>query len=167
MVFFKDYHNCLAILSSNDEKVEERLLFPINKPIFDRFSPISEKIIISLALEEWISHPTKTSRSSPKAPCLQSHLHDTAKNQEKFITLGSRIILGDAIWGQSFQILGEFTYIPKYWEWAKDVLFRCHKYLDEINILNVVYTSLYTYDLDKDIIWAFVRIGALQQTLCI
>ena len=79
----------------------------------------------------------------------------TAKNQEKFTTLGSRIISGDAIWGQSFQILGEFTYIPKYWEWAEDVRFRCHKYLDEINILNAVYASLYTYDRDKDIIRAF------------
>ena len=102
MVFFKDYHNCLAFLSSKDAKVEEGLLFPIDKPIFGRFSPISEKVVISSALEEWISHPTKTSHSSPKAPCLQSHLHDTTKNQEKFITLGSRILSGDAIWGQSF-----------------------------------------------------------------
>ena len=35
------------------------------------------------------------------------------------------------------------------------MLFRCHKYLDEINILNAVYASLYTYDRDKDIIRAF------------
>ena len=97
MVFFKDYHNCLAILSSKDEKVEDGLLFPIDKPIFGRFSPISEKVVISPALEEWTAHPTKTSHSSHKAPCLQSHLHDTTRSQENFITLGSRIISGEAI----------------------------------------------------------------------
>ena len=116
MVFFKDYHNCLAILSSKDENVEDGLLFPIDKPIFGRFSPISEKVIISPALEEWTAHPTKISHSSHKAQCLQSHLHDTTRSQENFITLGSRIISREAIWGQSFRILGEFTYIPKYWE---------------------------------------------------
>ena len=35
------------------------------------------------------------------------------------------------------------------------MLFLCSKYLAEINILNVVYASLYTYDRDKDIIRAF------------
>ena len=44
--FFKDYHNCLAIIFSKDAKVEEGLLFPIDKPIFGRFSPISEKVVI-------------------------------------------------------------------------------------------------------------------------
>ena len=101
------------------------------------------------------AHPTKISHSSDKAQCLQSHLHDTARSQEKFIALGRRIILGEAIWGQSFQILEEFTYIPKYWEWAEDVLFRCSKYLAEINILDGVYASLYTYDRDKDVIQTF------------
>ena len=73
-------------------------------------------------------------------------LHDTTRSQEKFITLGSHIILEEAIWGQSFRILGEFNYIPKYWKWAEDVLFRCDKYLVEIHILHAVYASLYTYD---------------------
>ena len=59
--------------------------------------------------------------------------------------------------GTVFQILGEFTYISKYWEWAEDVLFRCSKYLAEINILDAVYTSLYTYDRDKDVIRAFCK----------
>ena len=97
MVHFEDYHNCLAVLSSKDDKVDEGLLFPVDIPIFGRFSPVFEKFVVSSALKEWTSHPTKTSRSSPKASCFQSHLHDTAKNQEKFIILGSRIISGDAI----------------------------------------------------------------------
>ena len=66
-------------------------------------------------------------------------MHDTAKNQEKFTILGSRIISGDAIWGQSFQIFGEFAYIPKYWEWTEDILFRLSKYLVEISVLDAMY----------------------------
>ena len=114
MVHFEDYHNCLTILSSRDDKIDERLLFPVDIPIYGRFSSVFEKFVVSSALEEWTSHPTKTSHSFPKASCLQSHLHDTSRSQEEFITLGSRIISEIAIWGQSFQILGEFAYIPKY-----------------------------------------------------
>ena len=35
------------------------------------------------------------------------------------------------------------------------MLFRCSKYLAEINILDDVHASLYTYDRDKDVIRAF------------
>ena len=80
-------------------KVDEGLLFPVDIPIFGRFSPVFEKFVVSSALKEWTSHLTKTSRSSPKASCLQSHLHDTTRSQEEFITLGSRIISEEAIWG--------------------------------------------------------------------
>ena len=112
MVHFKDYHNYLAVLSSKDDKVDEGILFPVDRAIFGRYSPISEKFVVSPALEEWTAHPTKISHSSHKAPCLQSHLHDTARSQENFITLGSRIISGEAIWGQSFQILGSSLISP-------------------------------------------------------
>ena len=99
MVHFEDYHNCLAILSSKDDKVDNGLLFLIDRPIFGRFSPMFEKFVISSALEEWTSHPTKTSRSTPKAQCPHSYLHDTTRRQEEFIILGSRNISEEAIWG--------------------------------------------------------------------
>ena len=97
MIHFKNYHNCLAVLSSKDDKVDRGILFLVDKAIFDRYSLISEKFVISPTLEEWTAHPTKISHSSHKAQCLQSHLHDTARSQENFITLGNRIILGEAI----------------------------------------------------------------------
>ena len=97
MVHFKDYHNYLAVLSSKDDKVDEGILFPVDRAIFYRYSPISEKFVVSPALEEWTAHPTKIFNSSHKAQCLQSHLHDTARSQENFITLGSRIISEEAI----------------------------------------------------------------------
>ena len=102
MVHFKNYHNYLVVLSSKDDKVDEGILFPIHKAIFGQYSPIFEKFVVLPALEEWTAHPTKISHSSHKAQCLQSHLYDTTRSQEKFITLRSCIILKDAIWGQSF-----------------------------------------------------------------
>ena len=52
MVQFKDYHNCLAVLLSKDDKIDEGILFPVDKAIFSRNSPIFEKFVVSLALEE-------------------------------------------------------------------------------------------------------------------
>ena len=52
MVHFEDYHNCLAVLSSKDDKVDEGLLFPVDIPIFGRFSPVFEKFVVSSALKE-------------------------------------------------------------------------------------------------------------------
>ena len=96
MVHFKDYHNCLIVLSSKDDKVDKGILFLVDKAIFGQYSPIFEKFIVSPALDEWTAQPTKISH---KVQCFQSHLHDTTRSQEKFITLGSCIISGEVIWG--------------------------------------------------------------------
>ena len=80
MVHLKDYHNCLTVLSSQDDKFNEGILFSVDKVIFGRYLPISEKFVISPTLEEWTAHPTKISHSSHKAQCLQSHLYDTARS---------------------------------------------------------------------------------------
>ena len=80
MVHFKDYHNYLAVLSSKDDKVDEGILFPVDKAIFGRYSPIFEKFVVSPALEEWTAHLIKICHSSHKAQYLQSHLLDTARS---------------------------------------------------------------------------------------
>ena len=43
------------------------------------------------------------------------------------MTLGRRIISGGTRWGTHFKINGEWSYIPLYWEWLEDDLYKTLK----------------------------------------
>ena len=66
------------------------------------------------------------------------------------MTLGRRIISGKMRWGTLFKINGECSYIPLYWEWFEDVLFRSKGNLIKAYIYDAVLESLYTYDRNDD-----------------
>ena len=51
--------------------------------------------------------------------------------------------------------MGEFCFIPKYWEWTEDVLFHFDKALTSAGIADAVHASLFTYDCNKDVMRAF------------
>nr|GMC74038.1 Cytochrome P450 71A6 [Ipomoea batatas] len=70
-------------------------------------------------------------------------------------TLGNRIIDDEVKWGNDIDFRGEFIYTPGYWEWAEDVLNLFRKPLREGMIYDVVFASLFTYDLNVDIVQAF------------
>ena len=57
--------------------------------------------------------------------------------------------------GHSFQDHGEWSYIPLYWEWLEDVLFRSKKTFNKAHIYDAVSASLYTYDRNVDVMRAF------------
>ncbi|KAG5600336.1 hypothetical protein H5410_031706 [Solanum commersonii] len=53
---------------------------------------------------------------------------------------------------------------PSYWEWVEDTLPRHKEILELIKVYDVVYTSLFTYNYDDNILFAFCelwRIGGL------
>ncbi|KAL0368331.1 UNVERIFIED_CONTAM: hypothetical protein Scaly_1052000 [Sesamum calycinum] len=53
------------------------------------------------------------------------------------------------------RVIGEFHYTKGYWEWTEDVLSQYEDKLHLINVYDVVYASLFTYDYNSDIIKAF------------
>jgi hypothetical protein len=53
------------------------------------------------------------------------------------------------------QYTGEFSYIPKYWEWLQDILSRNKKTLTDAKIYGALYVSLFTYDRNVHAMQAF------------
>ncbi|GAA0141377.1 hypothetical protein LIER_02531 [Lithospermum erythrorhizon] len=59
--------------------------------------------------------------------------------------LGSMISSGHAKWRGPLKIHGNFDYIPGYWEWTEDVLYRCGTLADAF-LTETVQASLCVYD---------------------
>uniref|UniRef100_A0A2N9G5U8 Aminotransferase-like plant mobile domain-containing protein n=1 Tax=Fagus sylvatica TaxID=28930 RepID=A0A2N9G5U8_FAGSY len=77
-----------------------------------------------------------------------------------FPLLARRINVGEAHWATSsrappLQYTGEFSYIPKYWEWLEDILSRNKKTLTDAKIYGAVRASLFTYDRNVHAMQAF------------
>uniref|UniRef100_A0A2N9F7B1 Aminotransferase-like plant mobile domain-containing protein n=1 Tax=Fagus sylvatica TaxID=28930 RepID=A0A2N9F7B1_FAGSY len=74
------------------------------------------------------------------------------------------ISVGKAHWATTsralpLQYTGEFSYIPKYWEWLEDILSRNKKILTDAKIYGAVYASLFTYDRNVHAMQSFLSIG--------
>ena len=73
------------------------------------------------------SHPVQS-----KIFTLRSSLHSGVNYTGLFPLLARRLSVGEAHWVTSsrahpLQYTGEFSYIPKYWEWLEDILSRNKK----------------------------------------
>ena len=53
------------------------------------------------------------------------------------------------------QYKGEFSYLPKYWEWLEDILSRNTKVLSDANLYEPLLASLFTYDRNTHVLQAF------------
>ncbi|KAI3445188.1 hypothetical protein Pfo_001853, partial [Paulownia fortunei] len=58
-------------------------------------------------------------------------------------------------WGDVIQFLGEYHYIKRYWAWTEDILSRYEHNLLAVQIYDLVYASLFTYDSNSDIVKVF------------
>uniref|UniRef100_A0A2N9H4X7 Aminotransferase-like plant mobile domain-containing protein n=1 Tax=Fagus sylvatica TaxID=28930 RepID=A0A2N9H4X7_FAGSY len=87
----------------------------------------------------------------------------TPKNQ--FITILSHADepIEEGITLAVFPSVGEFSYIPKYWEWLEDILSRNKKILTDAKIYGAVYASLFTYDRNVHAMQSFLSIGVRPQ----
>uniref|UniRef100_A0A2N9G2T5 Aminotransferase-like plant mobile domain-containing protein n=1 Tax=Fagus sylvatica TaxID=28930 RepID=A0A2N9G2T5_FAGSY len=74
--------------------------------------------------------------------------------------LARRISVGEAHWATiskapPLQYTGEFSYIPKYWEWLEDILSLNKKTLTDAKVYGALYASLFTYDRNVHAMQAF------------
>uniref|UniRef100_A0A2N9G486 D-ribulose kinase n=1 Tax=Fagus sylvatica TaxID=28930 RepID=A0A2N9G486_FAGSY len=77
-----------------------------------------------------------------------------------FLLLARRISVGEAHWATTskappLQYTGEFSYIPKYWEWLEDIISLNKKILIDAKVYGALYASLFTYDRNVHAMQAF------------
>jgi hypothetical protein len=159
----------ITILSHVDEPIEEGItlaVFPSAGIIYSS-SPIDVNRTPHLS-QWWFesshelydpskrdSHPVQS-----KIFTLCSSLHSGVSHTGLFPLLVRRISVGEAHWATTsralpLQYTGEFSYIPKYWEWLEDILNRNKKILTDAKIYGAVYASLFTYDRNVHAMQAF------------
>ncbi|KAL0396187.1 UNVERIFIED_CONTAM: hypothetical protein Scaly_0067100 [Sesamum calycinum] len=110
-----------------------------------------------------LTNPLYTEQRSREVPLnktskvwsLQATNHRHSNEPSILPTLGRRIIEGKAKRGDAVQFAGGFRYIKGYWEWIEDILSRCEHKLLAAQVYDSVYMSLFTYDINFDIIKAF------------
>ena len=94
---------------------------------------------------------------------MASNLHSTANHINPFPLLGRRISAGEVQWvlpsfkTPPLQYKGEFSYLPKYWEWLEDILSRNTKVLSDANLYEPLLASLFTYDRNPHVLQAFLE----------
>ncbi|KAH0636783.1 hypothetical protein KY289_036698 [Solanum tuberosum] len=91
--------------------------------------------------------------TSMKVPLLKSTIYHDAASSKSSHSDGSF-----NNWRVPSSNFGNDCYTPGYWEWVEDVL-PCHKeILELIKVYDAVYTSLFTYDYDDNVLHAFCEL---------
>ena len=161
MVLFKDFSSFdkkyLVVTKESNEAKEEDISMLIERPIIGRFVERWSELKDSRDIVEWTYDVSQNFGSLSGAWSLHSSLHKNTIESRYLVTLGRRIISGGTRWGTLFKINGEWSYIPLYWEWLEDVLFRSKKTLNKAHIYDAVLESLYTYDRNVDVMRAFCK----------
>ncbi|KAH0728790.1 hypothetical protein KY290_003616 [Solanum tuberosum] len=91
--------------------------------------------------------------TSMKVPLLKSVIHHDAASSKSSHSDGSF-----NNWRVPSSNFGNVCYTPGYWEWVEDVLPRHKEILELIKVYDVVYTSLFTYDYDDNVLHAFCEL---------
>ncbi|KAH0714771.1 hypothetical protein KY285_007599 [Solanum tuberosum] len=134
-------------------------LLPIVNGVYDE----------SLLLKEWSKMDTNdvmrnfsSKATSIKVPLLKSAIHHDATSSKSSHSNGCF-----NNWCVPSSNIGNVCYTPGYWEWVEDVLPRHKEILELIKVYDVVYTSLFTYDYDDNILHAFCELWhPSANTLC-
>ncbi|KAH0643747.1 hypothetical protein KY285_032823 [Solanum tuberosum] len=91
--------------------------------------------------------------TSMKVPLLKSAIHHDASSSKSSHSDGSF-----SNWRVPSSNFGNVCYTPSYWEWVEDVLPRHKEILELIKVYDAVYTSLFTYDYDDNVLHAFCEL---------
>ncbi|KAL2942840.1 Tropomyosin [Bienertia sinuspersici] len=87
---------------------------------------------------------------------LHNMMPDRDATNDKPPLLGRSIVSGATKWkSNTVKFIGDFFFIPGYWEWTEDVLSRYGDILELCSVRDAVYASLYSYDRDTNILRAF------------
>ncbi|KAL2934874.1 Plectin [Bienertia sinuspersici] len=86
---------------------------------------------------------------------LHNMMPDRDATNDKPPLLGRSIVSGATKWkSNTVKFIGDFFFIPGYWEWTEDVLSRYGDILELCSVRDAVYASLYSYDRDTNILRA-------------
>ena len=176
MVIFYDSSRTLndqfiTLLCSTKEPVEEGVVLKVHPHGSSVPSPSSTVIPRPLSLSQWwvkSSHELhdltrKDLHVVLRTFTLFSNLHSTADHINPFPLPGRWISAGEVQWAlPSFKTpplryKGEFSYLPKYWEWLEDILNRNTKFLSDANLYKPLLASLFTYDQNTHVKQAFLE----------
>ena len=150
MVIFYDSSRTLndqsiTLLRSTNEPLEKGVILKVH-PLGSCISSSSSTAVPRpLSLSQWwveASHELhdltrKDLHVVLRTFTLASNLHSTVNHVNPFPLLGRRISAGEVQWGlpssktHPLQYRGEFSYLPKYWEWLEDILSHNTKVLSE------------------------------------
>jgi hypothetical protein len=159
----------ITILSHADEPIEEGITLAVLPSASFIYSSSPIDVSRTPHLSQWWSESSRelydpSKRDShpvqSKIFTLRSSLHSGVNYKGLFPLLARRINVGEAHWATSsrappLQYTGEFSYIPKYWEWLEDILSRNKKTLTDAKIYGAVRASLFTYDRNVHAMQAF------------
>ncbi|KAM3338866.1 hypothetical protein P3S68_030952 [Capsicum galapagoense] len=142
----------LIISDHKDSEVKTNLL--IGMPLARQYVALWPSLKNIPNLDQW----TLEFHSCPPKTWVSCSFNHHIKNIANTLPcLRRQIINGENRWGETFQLSGEFHYIPGYWEWAKDVLSRSCQTLKDAKIYYAVYGSLFTYDHNTNILQVFCK----------
>ncbi|KAH0769088.1 hypothetical protein KY290_013069 [Solanum tuberosum] len=88
-----------------------------------------------------------------KVPLLKSAIHHDVASSNSSHFDGSF-----NNWSVPSSKFGNVFYTPSYLEWVEDVMPRHKEILELIKVYDVVYTSLFTYDYDDNILHVFCEL---------
>ena len=176
MVIFNDSLRTLndqsiTLLHSTNEPMEDGVVLKVHPPGSSVPSPSFTAIPCPPSLSWWwveSSHELhnlirKDLHVISRTFTLASNLHSTANHINPFPLLGRRISAGEVQWvlpsfkTPPLQYKGEFSYLPKYWEWLEDILSHNTKVLSDANLYEPLLASLFTYDRNTHVLQAFLK----------
>jgi len=157
MVRFKEYKRrdkvYLSVEENEDTKAELGTTFIVYPSLLH---PEVEKMPIVPRFHFALLLTTKVvERAHDDIYLLHSANHDDGCSVTTFSLLGRRIISGKVRSGPALKIFVEFSFILKYWEWVDHILSCFESQLRTCRLFDAVYASLYTYDRDPHVIYAF------------
>ncbi|KAF3667115.1 putative histone H2B.1-like [Capsicum annuum] len=95
-------------------------------------------------------------------------LHSSTHDKESAATYPKGSNKGRATWNYSQSGFGEFHYVTCYWEWVEDVLSHSKEALERTKIYDIVFASLFTYDINENVLQAFCELWhSSTNTICV
>ncbi|TMW88922.1 hypothetical protein EJD97_017906 [Solanum chilense] len=129
---------CLEIVENKQHSRAKVLTLNVHPPVIGSF-PLIRKMLDT-------SHHFSDKVISEKVLLLRSSTH------QNVVTIPFRRDERLSSWRVPSSGFGEVRYTSGYWEWVKYVLARCKDTLDNINIYNAIFASMFTYDHNKNVL---------------
>ncbi|KAH0725023.1 hypothetical protein KY284_000888 [Solanum tuberosum] len=129
----------------------------VHPPVIGAFPLVRKMLDTSHHLLEWSSTETKDvmdnfsgNVTTEKVLLLKSSTH-----QNIVVAIPPCRDENLSSWRVSSSGFGEVRYTSGYWEWVEDVLARCKETLDNIKTYDAIFASIFTYDHNENVLWAF------------